>query len=487
MKKFCNCGNQLELSQRLCSECKAVNPFFIPAFSILSDQSESLEKLRIEKERIEQELQTKEKAQKEFERQEKLQNEIAELERQQAERVEAEKVLREKAEQERQAELQKELERQKVVQNEIEEIEKEKAMHMEAEKAMRERAEKEREEIEALEQQKIIRIELEKTMREKAGQEQIEKTREKLERQKQLQKEIDALETQKAACIEKAMLESSKQDEAESINTITAVDETEQSKTGHLNLFLEAKREVREELERIEEENKRLKQELEILTKQIAEKNEAVVSPVITEYSPTVVEPTEELIPGEPKQSNLVQKAVLGVVVLLAGFLVYFYFTIISNKQAALLNEPVETEAETAPATQVVDTVLDGDISSAQTDSTVSVPMEVSNAAFTPSTTNGNTSAETPVEKPKAEAKISVKKVTADLIGKTISGCGVTIGSDAKLDNVSGLVLVDKSANYAKYKCTIKIVQGGDTYTSVPYLYYSDEGTLIKIDGTNCE
>ena len=74
-----------------------------------------------------------------------------------------------------------------------------------------------------------------------------------------------------------------------------------------------------------------------------------------------------------------------------------------------------------------------------------------------------------------------------DLNGKKISGCGVIIGSDAELKNVSNLVLVETTSSYNKYKCTLKLTQGSDTYTAVPYLYYTDDGAIIKVDGTNCE
>jgi hypothetical protein len=46
--------------------------------------------------------------------------------------------------------------------------------------------------------------------------------------------------------------------------------------------------------------------------------------------------------------------------------------------------------------------------------------------------------------------------------------------------------LVEKSA-YLKYKCTIKIKRGNETYTSSPYIYYTPDGTFIKVDGTSCE
>lgn len=73
MKKFCsNCGNRLELSQKFCGECGETNPFFVPAFTILEDNSNEVEQLRLQKEKIELELQQKETQQAEFVRQKQL-------------------------------------------------------------------------------------------------------------------------------------------------------------------------------------------------------------------------------------------------------------------------------------------------------------------------------------------------------------------------------------------------------------------------------
>ncbi|MBL0310544.1 MAG: hypothetical protein IPP77_12985 [Bacteroidetes bacterium] len=99
MRKFCStCGGQLELSKRFCTECGAGNPFFVPAFSLLGDQSGELERLRIEKERIERELQEKEQAHAEFLKQEELKRQLDELQRQKRENLEREKIERERIE-----------------------------------------------------------------------------------------------------------------------------------------------------------------------------------------------------------------------------------------------------------------------------------------------------------------------------------------------------------------------------------------------------
>ena len=75
-----------------------------------------------------------------------------------------------------------------------------------------------------------------------------------------------------------------------------------------------------------------------------------------------------------------------------------------------------------------------------------------------------------------------------DLVGKRLSGCDVTINTVSEIEHLDNLVLVEKLAtSYLKYKCTVKVKQGNETYTSSPYIYYSPDGTFIKVDGTNCE
>jgi len=83
---------------------------------------------------------------------------------------------------------------------------------------------------------------------------------------------------------------------------------------------------------------------------------------------------------------------------------------------------------------------------------------------------------------------LTTTRAVNDLIGKKLSGCDITINNKAEVEHIDNLLLVEKlSASYLKYKCTLKIKQGNDLYTSTPYIYYSAEGTFIKVDGTNCE
>ena len=391
MKKFCStCGNQLELSQRFCGECGAVNPFFVPAFTLLSDQSQSLEKLRIEKERIERELIEKENTQQEFKRQELLRKQIEELDREKTERLEKEISNREKIE---------------------------------------------REKIEASIKKEILQVK----------------------------------------------------------------EEAEQYKKETIHLVQEVRQEVKKEILEIGEENKRLKHEVEILSKQIPEKVEPVViaTPAIAAEETADQPETIAIEPEKKKSTSSPLIGLLVLVILIGIFLVYFYFTNISNQQTASNDEPVKAELSStitpaSPTNQrIVDTVLEGDVLTEKKDTITVEPTKVSNAVLTSSTKTSEvrkTAAIQPApEKPKPKPSITEAKVMVDLNGKKISGCGVIIGSDAELKNVSNLVLVETTSSYNKYKCTLKITQGSDTYTAVPYLYYTDDGAIIKVDGTNCE
>ncbi len=388
MKKFCStCSNQLELSQRFCGQCGAVNPFFVPAFTLLSDQSQSLEKLREEKERIERELAAKEDTQKEFQRQELLRKQIEELDRDKTERLEREIALREKAE---------------------------------------------REKSEANIKKEILQVK----------------------------------------------------------------EDAEQYKRETIDLVREVRNEVKQEILEIGEENKRLKHEVENLSKQIPEKNEPVVVPVTTavelEEQPEPIAKLHE----EPKRNNRALKAVLVIVLLIVASLAFVYYNnIISNEQTATVYEIPKTEItsteSSTPVQQIVDTILESDATAVKKKIVVEEPIKVNNAvlntATKPAVTKKVTATEPIVEKLKNNVAVTEAKVTIDLNGKKISGCGVIIGSDAELKNVSNLVLVEKTTAYNKYKCTLKLKQGSDNYTAVPYLYYTDDGAIIKVDGTNCE
>lgn len=408
MKKFCStCGNQLELSQRFCGGCGAVNPFFVPAFTLLSDQKESLEKLRIEKERIEaekarieNELAEIENAQREFERQEQLRREVDDLERQKTERIEKERELREQIE---------------------------------------------REKIEASLKKEILRVK----------------------------------------------------------------EEAEQHKNETIDLVRKVRREVKEELSHIEEENKKLKHELELLNQQIPERIEQAVTntiqqPVTTAVAATpgvevqTTTPVEEPQPAvhyqqEEKSNGFVKIAIAATVLLLIGLVGFLYIRNSDTEQPLAANDNPHSSTAVISGNKVVDTVLSDEAQPAKDTVAVtkSAPLTVTPAVLTttakPAKAKKANTEPAPATEPDNRGGLTETKVRRDLVGRKISGCGISIASDDEMQSVSSIVQVEKTNRYVKYKCVVRITQGADNYTAHPYLYYNPDGSFMKLDGTSCE
>lgn len=404
MKKFCStCGNQLELSQRFCGGCGAVNPFFVPAFTLLAEQKESLEKLRIEKERIEaekarieKELAEIELAQREVERQEQLRREVEELDRQKAERIEQERLLREQAE---------------------------------------------REKIEANLKKEILRVK----------------------------------------------------------------EEAEQYKNETIDLVRKVRREVKEEINHIEEENKKLKQEVQLLSQQLPERIEqaTTLQPPVVNHTPTPLVATDEPIAEQEPATTIsyqahdsnngfIKVALAATVLLLIGLGVFYFYMRGNTGNEMAANTPPHSSTAVISGNKVVDTVLSDETPTAH-DSipAANAPLAVSPAVLTATTQPAKTKAAvtttTSTEKPAGNNALTVAKVKHDLTGRKISGCGITIGSQDELEQISNIVLVEKTGKYTRYKCEVKITQDEDTYTAHPYLYYNTDGSFMKLDGTSCE
>jgi type VII secretion protein EssA len=248
-------------------------------------------------------------------------------------------------------------------------------------------------------------------------------------------------------------------------------EETEQYKKETLDLV----KGVKKELEDIDKENKLLKERVEQLNSnrhvEVAEVTSVTSSPVKQKSA---------------SSGKIIAIAAAVTAILIAGF---SYFLINGS------NKTTEPQTNLQPVTSVA----------------------AVKAAPTPKTETRITAADTthpqkllaaitpPAEKPKPVApaptpapainkpaaipfSLNATRVIGDLVGKKLSGCDITINSASEIDHVDNLVLVEKlSAFYLKYKCTVKIKQGTDTYTASPYMYYSAEGTFIKVDGTNCE
>ncbi|MES2622662.1 MAG: zinc-ribbon domain-containing protein [Bacteroidota bacterium] len=360
MKKFCSaCGNQLELSQRFCIKCGAVNPFFVSAFTFLSDQSDDLEKLREEKERIDKELAEKEEKQAEFMKQEQLRREAEESEKLKLERLEKERVKKEQLELER---------------------------------------------MESNLKEELLRVK-----------------------------------------------EETIQHQKETIDLVKG---------------------VREELIQMEAGNKRLKEEVANLSKDRFSDRE-YTEPAIA-----------------PKQKSKNEKGIIvSLLVILLGLtsvLTFFYFTNRQATSASELSSSSQQEvllqsAETVP--EVIDTVVFNDSVAVKTDT-----VEIKPARATPVIVEPKKETVASPPTPKSEFVLTESKVTRDLIGKKISGCDIIIEGPSEIEVVSNLTLVEKMPSGSlKYKFTLVIVQGSDSFTAVPYIYYSAAGGFLKVDGTNCE
>jgi hypothetical protein len=363
MKKFCStCGNHLELSQRFCSQCGAVNPFFVSTFSFLSDQSEDLERLRLEKERIDKELAEKEERQAEFRKQEQLRREAEEAERLKLENQEKERLAKEQQERER---------------------------------------------IDLALKQELLRVKEETELYRRTTSDWVQ--------------------------------------------------------------------EVKQDLQQIGEDNKRLKEEVANLSK-------AGLSERSRPYSESENTVTEK----SPKTKGLMVS--LFVVLLgLTSVLAFFYFTTRYDNTAIQTPVPQKQEVMLKPldAQPVsIDTIASTDTTRVAVDTASTA--QKTNVASIP-TAEIKTPSSEPV-KPKENFVLDEARVRKDLVGKRISGCDIIIGSASEIEQISGLVLVEKlSTGGQRYKFTAIIAQGKDNFTASPYIYYTSGGAFIKIDGTNCE
>jgi len=232
---------------------------------------------------------------------------------------------------------------------------------------------------------------------------------------------------------------------------------------------------VQQELYHINQENKLLKQKVELLNQTKTEEEKEIV-----------VAPIQHLEPQEKSSRGIVGIAAITLLLITTG-VSYMVFNHGSKPPVEQTKKLPET---TAPALAVQST-------------TKPTPVATNNnpqpakllAAATPAPAANKTTAPVtappvvPTAKPNSTPfSLSATRVMGDLVGKKLSGCDITINNASEIEHVDNLILVEKlSASYLKYKCTVKIKQGAEVFTSTPYMYYSAEGTFIKVDGTNCE
>ena len=275
------------------------------------------------------------------------------------------------------------------------------------------------------------------------------------------QKEIHAAELQKQQK-ERELLELSLKSELNKVK-----EETEQYKKETQDLV----KGVQKELHDIEKENQLLKEKVELLkTTSAHEEKQVAAAPV---YLP------------EPEiKSDKKSLAVAAVVLLLmaTGASYFFFSRHNAPDPGPTVNSQQPIKTEVAKAENIAPAAKDTVHTHKLIAGLIAAPAAIKPASITPANVS-------PVSKPYAAVfSLTNNKVIADLVGKKLSGCDITIANSSEIQYVNNLALVEKlSSSYLKYKCTIKIKQGNDVFTSSPYIYYSAEGTFIKVDGTNCE
>jgi regulator of replication initiation timing len=227
--------------------------------------------------------------------------------------------------------------------------------------------------------------------------------------------------------------------------------------------------EVRKELQQLDEENKRLKQEVEILNKRRAE--EQILRPKTQENSNT--------------KSTLRKRILVFASIFLIGLgisLGYFYgFNKNSLSSEAKASNPNTGQLNHHSGEQNL--AMAGNAPGETPVRNDSTPVnQIAVAKTTPQGTN-------PVKMTaKKDGTITEAKVKNDLVGNKLSGCGITVTNPREIISCKNLVLVKKeTSGEAKYKFVTRVSKGSEIYTATPYIYYDAKGVFLRIDGTNCE
>ncbi|MCW5907715.1 MAG: hypothetical protein KIS94_07650 [Chitinophagales bacterium] len=338
--------------------------------------------------------------------------------------------------------------------------------------------------------------------------EEIKREQEENLRKEKFRAEMEELERQRMARMEKEK-EIKERFEREKIEAVfkkelqQVKEENEQYKKQTTDLL----KELRQVIFQIDEENRKLKEEVLQIAKaqpvqtSVEEKTVAVVAeeifvpPTVEEMAVAQENSLAEMHEEEkPVSANNTVKWGLAVVLFLAlvstATLAHFYFsqqTDNTPKATAIEQQPV---SEPEPAVLPVAT----EEPVAETENhTATITSEPASTSAIPATDKPVT-ATTPVvaEKPKEKSaafSLSVLQARTDLIGQKLSGCGITLSTVSEVQNISNPVLVENSAasGYLKYKLTMNVTQGGETYYVTPYLYYSPAGKFMRVDASNCE
>lgn len=355
--------------------------------------------------------------------------------------------------------------RKESIEKELEEIEREQKETLHKEKL--------RVEMEELEKQRLVRLEKEKEIKERFEREGLEAS---------IKKELQQVKT-----------------------------ETEQYQQQTTELLKELKGVVLQ----IDEENRKLKEELQQITKAKVVQP-AILEPVLSVQHKIAIEPEPEVVmevtaeaislqeqPVETIQEEVSEEPsgnswIMGVVVLLVivsvGLFAYFYSNYKTDIPAQMAAENATVEA--AIPSDNVSTTNAPENSMVSINTEAVVPVETvpekavkTDASVIPANPKSKASVALVENKEDVDFSLSEAKVKADLVGKNLSGCGITLKSASEIESIAPPTLVEDavSLGYVKYKLSLKVVQANETYSVTPYLYYTPSGKFIRVDATNCE
>lgn len=361
--------------------------------------------------------------------------------------------------------------RKESIKRELEEIEREQAEAL--------RKEKFRIEMEELEKQRMARLEKEREIKERFEREGIEAS---------LKKELQQVKN-----------------------------ETEQYKEQTTELL----KELRSVVYQIDQENRKLKEEVEQIAKvHVAPPivyQEAVIHTPAAEQEeqlqsemPVAFAEEEILVQTELAEESTGNSWIMGVVILLlmlaGGLFAYFYYNYqsnaaeVSSEKTATVQADVPADVAT-PAESATDEAVVTEANTEPTDNPVVENNSVIESApsytepakpapkVAPKQKAEDISPAVSEPKPKAGFSLTIVQAKVDLVGKKLAGCGIVLNSASEVESISNPVIVEDAtaSGYVKYKLNVTVMQGGDTYHVTPYLYYTPAGKFIRVDATNCE
>ncbi len=355
----------------------------------------------------------------------------------------------------------------------------------------RELEEIEREQVEALRKEKL-RIEMEELEKQRMA--RLEKEREIKER------------------FEREGIEASLKKELQQVK-----DETEQYREQTTELL----KELRGVVYQIDQENRKLKEEVQQIAKvQVAPpvvyQEDVIPTPEIEQEEqpqndmPVAFEEEPPLVQEELAEESTGNSWVIGVVILLlivsGGLFAHFYYNYQSPpaETSTVDTTPVQATvpaAVAAPTESAAEETVVAETNAEPTDNPVvdnssvveSAPSNTEPAKPAPKVAPKQkaeiTSPAISEPKPKNGFSLNANQVKNDLLGKSLAGCGIVLNSASEIENISTPVIVEEApaSGYVKYKLNVTVVQGGDTYHVTPYLYYTPAGKFIRVDAANCE